>query len=309
MKNCLEYYYNIKVDNIHHVDDKYMFEENGYEYVFSSNYSSPSVINMLYEFSNQLLQRGIYCNQIILNKNQEAITLLDGKQYILICSYKGLNKNITIDDVFLFSQINMEYNSLNHSDWKKLWITKLDYLEYQISQFGINHPVLRNSFNYFSAFVETAIQLLNEINLKDEKLFLSHRRVKYSTTLYDLYSPLNFIVDYKIRDLCEYIKSQLFQKKTLSEVIELESMTHYYLQNFNLSVNEIQLFFVRLLYPSEYFDMFEDIITTNISDSDNKQLNHIIELADNYEKFVKDIYNYYFDKNYLPFVEWLREIN
>ena len=47
----------------------------------------------------------------------------------------------------------------------------------------------------------------------------------------------------------------------------------------------------------------------NISDSDNRQLNHIIELADNYEKFVKDIYNYYFDKNYLPFVEWLREIN
>ena len=124
-----------------------------------------------------------------------------------------------------------------------------------------------------------------------------------------MYSPLNLIVDYKIRDLCEYIKSQLFQKKTLSEVIELESMTHYYLQSFNLSVNEIQLFFVRLLYPSEYFDMFEDIITTNISDSDNKQLNHIIELADNYEKFVKDIYNYYFDKNYLPFVEWLREIN
>ena len=31
-------------------------------------------------------------------------------------------------------------------------------------------------------------------------------------------------------------------------------------------------------------------------------------MNDNYEKFVKDIYNYYFDKNYLPFVEWLREI-
>ena len=43
-----------------------------------------------------------------------------------------------------------------------MWIRKIDYFEYQISQFGKKYPIIRESFNYYVGLAENGISLLNK---------------------------------------------------------------------------------------------------------------------------------------------------
>lgn len=306
MKNYLSYYYDINADNIHHVGNEYQFELDSYEYRFFEYNDDPMKVNEIYNFSLEIMGRGIYCHQIILNKEKKIITYLNGKPHILMKCYKNLNQKVDINDLALFGNLYINDSKQAHSNWKKMWEQKMDYLEYQISQFGNKHFLLRNSFNYFSGFVETGIQLLNEIDFTNNNLVLSHKRIKENYTQFDLYNPFNFIVDFKVRDFCEYIKDKIVLKKNTTDLIEIKQLILLYLNNNNLSKTDIQLFFVRLLYPSFYFDVFEELIVSTVEDHDNNQLKNILSSVDDYEKIVIDIYNYLFESNYLPLIEWLK---
>lgn len=307
MKNYLSYYYDINVTNIHHIKNEYHFILDSYDYIFFEYNENPEKANEVYDFSLELLGKGIYCHQIILNKEKKIITYLNGKPYILMRCYQNLEQEVSLNDIILFGNLYINSSNFMNSNWKKMWEQKIDYLEYQISQFGNNHLLLRNSFNYFSGFVETGIQLMNEIDFSNSNnLVLSHKRIKESYTHFDLYNPFNFIIDFKVRDFCEYIKDQIMVKKNTSSLFEIKKIIFMYISNNNLSKIDIQLFFVRLLYPSFYFDVFEELIVSSVEDQNNDQLKKILDSANNYETIVIDIYNYLFENNYLPLIEWLK---
>ena len=62
------------------------------------------------------------------------------------------------------------------------------------------------------------------------------------------------------------------------------------------------LFFARLLYPSYYFDVYDDIIQEKVNEESIKKY---IEKNISYEIFLKDIYKYVKLKYRMPEIEWL----
>lgn len=300
MKNWLNYYYNIDVDLIHQNNKNYFFEKDGYQYTFFQYYGDMNQLKEIYEFSNNLLNHGIYCHRIISNKDYEPATNIDGITYVLMVSSPNLDKKVELNDILNFSIFYLPNEKLRRDDWKGLWEIKIDYFEYQLNQFGNKHPIIKDSFGYFAGYVETGIALLNYVNPnigREKNLFLSHKRLTDENNLFDLYNPFNFIIDYRIRDIAEYFKKQIFQKKNILEDI------HLYLETANLEQYEIQLFFIRMLYPSFYFDVFEDIMNY---DKDDEKIKKVLENTLEYEKFIKQLYQYIINIVNFPIIEWLR---
>ena len=47
-----------------------------------------------------------------------------------------------------------------------------------------------------------------------------HKRIKLNSTLFDLYNPLNLIIDFKVRDFAEYIKDCLINDGDYKSIID-----------------------------------------------------------------------------------------
>lgn len=295
MQNYLKYYYNLDVSSIHQKDDNYYFQKDNLSYIFLACNYDIKYLNNIYEFSNQLIKYGIYTNKIILNRENNICTSVEEKNYILISYYDYLNEKIDLNDVLYFSNLAIG-NEKKTINWKELWENKIDYFEYQLNQFGLSKPMARESFAYFAGYVETGIMLLNEINSKNTTMVLSHKRINENQKKYNLYDPFNLIIDFKPRDMAEYFKGQFLQKKNmLDDIINFLNSSGY-------DNEEYQLFFVRMLYPSFYFDNFEMVMDGIIED---ETLAQIISLKDNYENLIQGIYDYIIKVTYIPKIEWL----
>ena len=92
------------------------------------------------------------------------------------------------------------------------------------------------------------------------------------------YDPLNIIFDYRVRDDAEYVKNSFFNNNynIFNELV-------LYLNREHLSLMEVKLLISRLLYPSFYFDMYEDILIDN---KEEKILIDIISRLDDYEDYL-----------------------
>lgn len=300
MKNWLSYYYNINGVDIHQSKSGYFFEKDGFDFIFFEYFMDIDNLKNIYEFSEELFRYGIYCHKIILNKDRQIFTNINGKIYILLKCYKGLERKNTFSDVLLFLNRYVPNEKLRCDDWKKLWKRKLDYFEYQLSQFGNSHILLRNSFNYFSGYVETAIMMLDNIHIENKNLNLSHRRVGIDTKMYDLYNPFNLVIDFKSRDSAEFFKSQFLKSKNIKSLI-FDITT--FLNGVDFDSNDYQMFFIRMLYPTFYFDLFESIINNNGVDD---LMLPIIGKVDDYKNLIIFLYRYISKYVELPRIEWLQ---
>lgn len=295
MKNYLNFFYDIDSVDIHQDDNNYYFTSNEYKFKFFKYDGNLNHLKDIYDFSNNLLQHGIYCNQIIMNKNQNITTLIDGKNYVLLRYHKNLDKKINLNDILKFNYFSVPDNKFDCSDWKRLWELKIDYFSYQLNQFGYKHPLLRESFGYYSGYVELAISLLNTIQKNKDNLSLSHKRLKETSTLYDLYDPFNMILDDRVRDVTEYFKSKIFSDNLMQEITNYFSLAK--LKNY-----EYNLFFIRMLYPSFYFDVFEEIMNNDLGDDEIKP---ILKNTKKYEIFIKNLYRYIMTISNIPVIDWL----
>ena len=297
MKNVLNYYYNLNPSIIHQKNNMYLFDNDNYNYVLMLVDKDLNKLNDIYNISLILNNKGIYTHRIIPNNQKNLTTIVNNHYYVLMQLVKGLDKKITIDDIVNFTNItkNINYDSLKKDNWYHLWINKIDYFEYQISELEKKYPNIKESFNYFSGLVELGISLLSNLSFDKTSIGVCHNRIKSNYTLFDLYNPFNFVIDYSVRDTAEYIK-ELFINEDPYLLIE------NYIKYNNLSNSEISLFFIRLLYPSFYFDLYEEIIENNIDD--NKIID-FIKKADEYELLLKKTYTLI--KSICPFpeIEWL----
>ena len=71
-----------------------------------------------------------------------------------------------------------------------------------------------------------------------------------------------------------------------------------------ISYKEALLFYGRLLYPSYFFDLHDDIVNNNLNE---KVIEKIIIKSDLYETFLLDIYMYLSKlyNRYIPSVDWI----
>lgn len=296
MKNAINYYYGINPTVIHQTGKTFKFNIENTQYVITPC-DRVEEINNIYELSLYLIQSGILIHQIIPNKSNQVVTIINEIPYVLMKILIETDRKININDIIYFNNlsiINKDYPLLKRDNWFKLWCDKVDYFEYQINQLGRKHPLIRESFSYYVGLAENGISLLKD-NGSSSILTVSHRRIGYNDNLFELYNPLNLVIDFRMRDICEYYKSCFFNN------IDITDEVKRYIQIANFNNSERVMFLSRLMYPSYYFDIYEKIMAKTLNDEEIKK---IINLVDDYEIFLKDIY--LFIKNIdFPDIEWL----
>lgn len=295
MKNAISYYYNITANVIHQTGKTFKFTNNGENYILTT--CEREDIDDIYELSYNLIKQGVLCHQIILNNSNSIITNINNSPYILMKVLVN-NDKITINDIINFNNtiITVKLDNLRRDNWFNLWCNKVDYFEYQVNQMGKKYPIIRESFSYYIGLAEIGISLFKNTN-KSEKLSLSHRRILYGQSLTELYNPTNLIIDLRIRDACEYFKSCFFNNTDVEPIIS------NYLYTSNLDETEKILFLSRMLYPSYYFDVYEQIIDGKL---DEIELKKIINKVDEYELLLKNIYSLLKNNNF-PEIEFLNK--
>ena len=106
------------------------------------------------------------------------------------------------------------------------------------------------------------------------------------------------ICDYRMRDICEYIKTSFFND------VDVYTLVTEYFRNNYLTYKEALLFYGRLLYPSYFFVLHDDIVNNNLEES---IIEKIIIKADDYEKFLFDVHVFLSQmyNRYIPSVDWI----
>ena len=294
MNNFIEYFYNIKVKKKKKNNDCYSFIYNGY--VYKLYLYDESNINLILSINKQLLGYTLI-SEIILNKDNNPISIYNGIKYLLIKIFTHNNK-ITLEDISYFD--NSLYTNGLKVNWGMLWSNKIDYIEEMIAENGKKYPIIVDSFNYFVGLAENAISYYNSIPINNNyTYYISHKRIRINDTTESLYNPLNIIFDYKVRDVAEYIKNAFFLNNT-NIFNELDA----YLKFNKLSLTDIKLLIARVLYPSFYFELYEDILVNN---KDEKIIVPIINMLPKYEKYLNMVITY-FKKNYnIDEILWLKK--
>lgn len=296
MSNFIEYFYNIKVDKLTNDGKFYSFIYNGYTYRLYIFDNSIDINDILY--TNYNLVGNTLMSEIIYNKDNNIISNFNNTNYILLRIYVNINKKISLEEISYISLMSPQ--NKKNIQWGLLWSKKIDYLEELINENGKSYPLIVDSFNYFVGLAENAIEYFNLIEFNDEeKITASHKLFKLNSTVDDLYNPLNVIYDYRVRDVAEYIKLSFFNNS-----YKIFNELYNYLKNNNLSLNEIKLLVARLLYPSFYFDMYDDILIDN---KEEKILLDIIVKLDQYEEYLSQIISFlkrYYD---IDEINWLKK--
>ncbi len=298
MKNVLSYYYNLIPTTIHQINKKYRCYIGSQEYILIQYGDSLEKLNDYYNLSVYLLNMQIPCHEIILNSNNSALTYINNQPYMLLKIYSSDTK-VSFHDVAFFSNIFVDYTKYKNlicDNWSKMWSKKIDYFEYQISHIGKKYPIIRDSFNYFIGMAENSISFLQELGNYADNFIICHKRIKFNEEKKDLYNPLNFIFDSKVRDIAEYMKNKFFN----SQYNKYEFINDISLCNFN--EKQFILLYGRLLFPTYYFDEYENIILGN---TEEKSLNKILKKTNEYILFLKDVWleiNKYYK---LPEIEWI----
>ena len=295
MKNVLSYYYNLYSENIRLNGENYYFTNNNYYYVFYLYNGDDKNLNRIYEIYQQIIKMGIYSHQIIFNKDGQITTQYGNKKYILFRTSSELTEKVKIQDIINFGNITNFFEEGNL--WKQLWSNKVDYFEYQITQVGKKYPLIRESFSYYIGVVEAGICLLN--NSKKLRCSVAHKRITKNEDLFEFYNPTNYILDTRVRDLSEYFKNKLFETDDI--FIEIKD----YLENSNLTQDEVYYFFIRMFYPTFYFDCYEKIID---QDLEEYKIKEVIEITPRYEMMLKKLYMYIKNFIEIPEIEWLNRI-
>jgi len=292
MKNVIYTYYNILLDEINKDNSNYYFYYNGELYLF---YLVENDINLIKKIYNYIKNYSIESYEIIFNKDKELFTKVDNKIYSLL-KIKGILKYVVKFDEFKHYPVNE-----NGNNWGKLWSDRLDYYEIQIRELGFNYQTVLNSYGLFSGLASNAILYYN-MSLKnfnnEPTISIVHNRMYYP--MYQIYynNPLNFVIDYSIRDIAEYIKAYV-----MSDDYE---ETNILLLLDRLQINNLMfnLLYSRLLYPTFYFDVFDKIILEDGVDND---VIFIVENVDKYINMLKTIYYKYRDKYNMFNVNWINK--
>ena len=290
MKNLINYYYGLNVDNYKKTNENFAFNINDEKYEFSIFDGN---LDDLFKNYSIALNNNKYCHKIVFNKNQQILTYYNNKPYILLKKEINITKGIDLNEILNY---NLPVYNVNEFNWKKFWKRKIDYYEYQISQLAVKYEKIKESFSYYIGLSETAISLLNFINTSEINYCISHKRINIKDKIDSLFNPINFVVDSRVRDISEYIKMSYFN----DQIEKLDIYT--IIKKLNLNKTESILFFSRLLYPTYYFDMYDKIIQGKTSE---EKINNIIKKNNSYEMFLKKIYKYLNKEYKIPNIEWL----
>lgn len=290
MKETLEYYYNLDIDNLEELDGKYHFKIENQDFFFVFYNRGLEELEDIIGVCNEMFLKGINVHEVIRNRDNSFLTKVNEYNYILF-KVNNLSEEYDIFDMVNISNklvLNNNKSSLYRNNWSSLWSDKIDFFEYQVRELGVEKNVVKSSFSYYVGLAENAISYVNNAILKyggvsSGRIVLSHRRVFYPNYKLNYMNPLSFVFDLEVRDVAEYLKSMFFKKDIEYCLDELRS----YLSIRKLNIYEYHMFYARLLYPSYYFDVYDSVMNKNANE---EELVKIVKRSNDYEKFLKKTY-------------------
>lgn len=304
MKDTISFYYNIDIDTLEEKDGKYHFKYQNRDFFFVFFNRNLEELEDLLDCISEMQKKGIDVHGILINKDNSILTKINEYNYILF-SVNNCSETYDIFDIIdMNNKLTLNnYNSkLYRNNWENLWMQKVDYFEYQIRELGLDKQVIKNSFSYYIGLAENAISYVHNVKLKypsQGTIVLSHRRIFYPNYKLNYLNPLSFIFDLEVRDIAEYLKAMFFSEDDESEVLEeLKS----FLKIKRLTIYEYNMLYARLLYPSYYFDIYEEVMNKERSEED---LLKIISKNENFEEFLKKAYLEITKYAILEKVEWI----
>lgn len=290
MKETIKYYYNIDVDNLEESNGKYHFKWHNRDFFFVFYNRNLEELDDILLCVQNMREKGIQVNDLFLNRNNSYLTKVNDYNYILmaVTNYEETYDIFDIASIANKLKLNQQNSKLYRNNWGNLWMQKIDYFEYQIRELGLNKVVTKDSFSYYIGLAENAISYVNNVNLKypreNATIVLAHRRVFYPNYKLNFMNPLSFIFDLEVRDIAEYLKAMFFGTDDTQEVLEdlkaylkIKSMTYY----------EASMLYARLLYPSYYFDIYEEVMN---NDRNEEDLVSVVSKCNSYELFLKEAY-------------------
>ena len=220
-------------------------------------------------------------------------------------SLVAVNKfNVSLDDlVFMHRQyfsINNPTNYTSINIIKDLWINKVDNIENKIlPSIKIDNFLYEKIYSlivYSLGLGENAISYLQDIILdygdKIEEVTLSHKRfLKFDS--YELLNPFNLIVDSPFRDLADLYKIGIINKENIEQILNM----------YNVTNKNASLFFARILFPSNLFDLLEEQYVTRI-DIKKDLLDYYNNLEVYLEK-IRFIHQYLVNRYGIRPINWL----
>lgn len=299
MKNAIMYYYQLNPTKIHQTGKNYYFVENETTYLLLNCVRPFEQLEEIYGISEMLYQMNFPVHRIIKNMQDKLFIEFNDNIYVLLEVRERTKETISLGDILSFQKIPLQlssYKYLYRKKWDVLWSSKIDYFEYQVNQFGKKYPIIRESFSYFCGLAENAISYAHLFE-PEENVTLAHQRIKKNMTLTDLYNPLSFVIDDRTRDITEYFKDKFFNGYLSIEEVK------YYLE-YRIQPNEFVRFYTRMLYPSFYFDVYEEIMRENKNET---LLLPYIHKATAYEGFLFDIWIIMNEYTYVPKPEWIQK--
>ena len=302
MKNIINYFYNLNITKLTNKDNIYSFYDNDelyHFYIYNNNIKNLDLTKDI----DDSLKKDTLIHEIIINKDNSIITYYNNIPYILCKINININKPITLGEInYLSSKVISTNSKITYHSWQDLWSIKMDYLEKVINENGKKYPIIVDSFNYFVGMAENAISYYNNLSNKEvdnNSLVISHRIININATVYALYDPVNIIIDHKARDIAEYIKYSFFNDNTnIFKKLNIYFKYNYYTKD------DVVLLLARVLYPSFYFNMYEDIM---INSKEEKIITNITSKLDKYELYLARVFKYFNNFYNLPVPEWLNK--
>ena len=285
MENMIEFFYNIKINSIKKKDEYYTFNINDQSFTFKPYYKDERSAESCYQLNNVLLPI-VPINNIIPNKYNNPITTIENINYILIQNRHS--SALTLPAISNISNTiipnTIQTKELERNNWELLWENRIDYYEIQIKENKKKYPLIRESFDYFIGLGEISISYLVNTKLETSPTIYDKKVLSHNSILTSLYDPSNLILDHKARDLAEYIKYSFWNNNKNI----FQELNEYFKYNY-FSIYGIRVLFARIIYPSFYFHLYDQIIN---NEKEEKELNKIISKINEYENYLYNIYLY-----------------
>ena len=296
MKEIINYYYNFDLVDINEFNNYASFNYQGEDFYFVFFNRTEEELKDLLDIIYELKMKGLRVHDIIINRYNSPLTKVGDNNYLLLKLNSSKNEKINFISMCEFlSKLKLNNNN------SELWSKKIDYFEEQINLLGKNKKIVLDSFSYYIGLSENAISYVNKINKvigisENDSITLSHRRIFYPNINLNYLNPLSFIFDLEVRDVAGYLKVSFFNGEDalldLSTYLKMRPLTPY----------SYHMLYARLLYPSYYFDIYEDIMN---NDGSEERLIPVIKKVDEYEIFLKKAYEEINKYTPLEKIDWL----
>ena len=242
MKEFIEYNYDLRCDDLAVLNNLLYFKHLDKFYIIS-NFNRDEV-----EFEkvlNYLISNNLKSLKVVMNKNGSYISEFNGKKYVVM---ESDCENEIIDFPICIGGLINENNY-----WNEIWENRVVQLEKHKSELSLNKDIFY-ILNYYIGLIEICIYNYNLLIRKygqKNGLSIQHNRIEFPIYSFSYYNPVNYLFDFEFRDFAEYLKMRFFYSDfSTDEAISV-------IDNYNFDNFSINMFFVRLIYPTYFLELYD----------------------------------------------------